>query len=499
MGLLDRVRGLLTRGIPAGVTVADGMAVTSASGVRGPARRGTRELIAGYREQPWLRAVTSRIARGVASVGWEVYARSASTFPEAVPMRSRQGPSGAYQDVTRAPAWRWGQERGVRDYQLASLDYSQRAARRRSLAESGHLREVPDHPALGVLANPNPFMTGRAALQLTQTWLDIKGEGFWLLSFGPDGMPNGFLPVPPHWVQSCPTDAQPYFRVSFSGLQVQLKPEAVIWFKDADPENPYGRGTGVAESLGDELETDEFAAKYLKAWFYNSGIPSMVLSFEGVQPDQLARAKEKYESEHRGYQNAHRTFFASGKMNAVRLDSSFRDQQIIDLRKLSRDTIAQVFAVPPELLGIIENSNRSTISAARFIYVLGVEWPRAEFLRTELQVQFLSRWDAALVLEVEVPLPDDEDRRLKVMQAQPTCFSMNEWRAEAGKSPLPEFDGKFPAGMPGQLPAEPDPEEETPAEDPELEAPEEEDAPPPPPATGEGRADPPWALRKVHG
>lgn len=482
MGLLDRVRGLLTRGIPAGVTVQDGLAVANNAGVRGPARRGTRELIAGYREQPWLRAVTSRIARGVASVGWEVYARGASPVPERAALRLRQGPGGAFRDVGRAPAWRWAVDRGVRDYRLASPDYTTRAARRRELAEAGLLREIPDHPALEVLACPNPFMTGRAALQVTQTWLDIKGEAFWLLDFGPDGMPQGYLPVPPHWVTQCPTDSQPFFRISFSGLQVQLPPKAVIWFRDPDPENPYGRGTGVAESLGDELETDEFAAKYLKAWFFNSGIPSMVLAFEGVQPDQLQRAKEKFESEHRGVANAHRTFFASGKMNAQRLDSSFRDQQIIDLRKLSRDTIAQVFAMPPELLGIIENSNRSTINAARFIYVLGVEWPRAEFLRTELQVQFLSLWDKALVLEAEVPVPDDEERRLKVMQSQPTCFSKNEWRAEAGHAPVPEFDGLYPAGMPGQAPTE-----EPPAEDnvPEIEAPEddgEDEAPPPPEA-----------------
>jgi hypothetical protein len=130
-----------------------------------------------------------------------------------------------------------------------------------------------------------------------------------------------------------------------------------------------------------------------------------------------------------------------------------------------------VWSVPPEILGIIENSNRSTISAARYIYVLGVEWPRAEFLRGEIQGQFISRWDPALVLEAEVAVPDDEDRRLAVMVAQPTCFSRNEWRAEAGHAPLPEFDGQFPDALPGQVIQEPatddDPGE---LESPEVEA-----------------------------
>jgi HK97 family phage portal protein len=453
MGFFDRVRGMFGMGpsVPSSVPVESGLAVTS-SGVRGPARRGTRELIAAYRDQPWLRAVTSRIARGVASVGWSVYARSVVPVATKAALRARQGPNGSFRDVAEAPLWRWGVDRGRADRLLGAADYGSRARRRRDLASAGELREICDHPALDVLACPNPFMTGRTALAMTQTWLDIKGEAFWLLDLGADGLPAGFLPVPPHWITQCPTDASPFFRISFSGLQLTVKPEAVIWFKDADPENPYGRGTGIAESLGDELETDEYAAKFIKAWFFNSALPSFIVAFEGAQPEQLKRAKEQWEADHRGAANAHRAHFASGKMNAQRLDASFRDQQLIDLRKLSRDTIAQVFAMPPELLGIIENSNRSTINAARFIYVLGVEWPRAEFLRSEIQLQFLSRWDPALTLEAEVSLPDDEDRRLAVMVAQPGAFALNEWRAEAGHSPLPEFDGVFPPlAQPGQV------------------------------------------------
>ena len=500
MGVLDRLRGLFraSPALPEGLTLKDGVVVSSSMGGRGAARRGTRELIVAYREQPWLRAVTSRIARGVASAGWCIYARAVEPTSARVGSRSRGGPNGTYRDVTTPPAWQWGRERGVRDVALASPDYERRARRRRELAETGHLRELPDHPALEVLAAPNPHMTGRAALQVTQIWLDIKGEAFWLLSFGTDGLPNGFLPLPPHWVTQTPTESQPYFRVSFGAVQLEVSPKAMIWFRDPDPENPYGRGTGVAESLGDELETDEFAAKYLKGWFFNNAMPSFIVSFEGAQAAEVTRAKEVWESEHRGYWNAHRAHFSTGKMNAVRLDASFRDQQIIDLRKLSRDNIVQVFAVPPELVGIIENSNRSTIDAARYIYALGVEWPRCEFLRAELQMQFLSRWDSALVLECEVSVPTDEDRRAGVMKSMPGAFSLNEWRGEAGYAPLPEFDGVFPPlAQPGQVPTSDGPETEADAEDDadaaELESPAVEGA-------EEGRAlkgDPPWAQQSL--
>jgi hypothetical protein len=456
MGVFDAIRSWFIRApaLPDGTKLDSGIVLPS--GGTGPARRGTRELIAAYKEQPWLRAVTSRIARGVASAGWCVYARSTRTSTEKATARTRRGPNGRFRDVATAPTWAWGHplERGVRDVQLAHGDLERRAARRRELAAAGQLREVPDHPALEVLARPNALLTGRAAMQLTQIWLDIKGEAFWLLSFDELGLPNGYYPLPPHWVTQLPTREDPFYSVNANTLQLRVKAEAMLWFRDPDPENPYGRGTGVAESLGDELETDEFSAKYLKNWFFNNAMPSFIVAFEGAQAAELKRAKEQWEADHRGYWNAHRAHFSSGKMNAVRLDASFRDQQISDLRKLSRDTVAQVFAMPPELIGIIEHSNRSTIGAAQYIYALGVEFPRCEFLRTELQAQYLSRWDSALALECEISVPDDEERRLNVLRALPGAFSVNEWRAEAGYEPLAQFEGVFPPlAQPGQEPA----------------------------------------------
>jgi HK97 family phage portal protein len=341
---------------------------------------------------------------------------------------------------------------------------------------------------LRLLARPNDAMTGQAALQLTQVWLDIKGEAFWLISFAADGTPAQLFPVPPHWVTSVPTTGANHFTVSVGGLQLKVEPKSVLWFRDLDPENPYGRGSGVAEALGDELETDEYAAKYIKTWFFNNATPSLIVSFEGATKPQLQEAMDAWEQKHRGTHNAHRTHFAGAKMNAVKLDTAFKDQQLVELRAAMRNTVIQVFGVPPECIGVIEDSNRATIDAADYMMMKGVEYPRVEFLRGELAHQLLPRYPGgdAAVLEAELTLPDDPGRRLEVMRAQGGAFTLNEWRAEAGHEPLRELDGQFPAAMPGQ--AEPgklaevekteDEEGQT-----ELE-----------PAEAE-RADPPWAKR----
>lgn len=494
MGLLSTMsgwfRGRSVEERAAGGTVGRGDLsagiLAPGAGGRGPPARGTRELIAAYREQPWLRAVTNRIARGVASMQWSVYVRASEPLPATGRL---------------APAWRWGTDRAVRDAALLSPNRDGRARRMAQLQRAGVLREVTDHPMLELLARPNEMMTGHTALQVTQVWLDIVGEAFWLVSYDAKGTPNGLWPVPPHWVTAVPTSAAPYFFISSGATQLRVEKEAVIWLRDVDPENPYGRGAGVAKALGDELETDEFAAKYLKAWFFNNATPSLLVSFEtNATPKQLEEARDKWEQAHRGVHNAHRTHFAAGKMNAVKLDTSFRDQQLLELRRMHRDTVIQVFGVPPECVGVIENSNRATIDAAGYMYAIGVEHPRAEFLRCELAFQLLPKFKGgfAALLECELSAPMDQTRRLEVMKAQPAGFLLNEFRLEAGYEPLPDLEGQFAAGMPGQSTGAAKPSS------PEAEVPEADDAEGEDDAETEqevesARMDPPWAkhLRRL--
>ena len=49
-----------------------------------------------------------------------------------------------------------------------------------------------------------------------------------------------------------------------------------------------------------------------------------------------------------------------------------------ELRSFERDAIIQTFNVPPELVGVIENSNRATIEAALTIMAIQVIVPRLE-------------------------------------------------------------------------------------------------------------------------
>ncbi len=459
MGVLTDIRLRLAQ-IVAGTKVHDIGAASAAavgltSGIFGitsgaAPRRGTRELMAAYRQLPWLSANARRISTAVASTQWKLH------LP---PVNG---------SAATSTMLRYG-----------SFDIRQ-AIYKKLQAKGGHLteplEEIHKHPFLDLLAHPNKALKGRQAIQMTQVWIDLKGEGYWVLDRNLAGMPIGAWPVPPHWITETPTKNRPTYRVSFKGWQGQIPETEVLAFRDPDPENPYVRGSGVAESLGDELDIDEYAAKHMKAWFYNKATPDMLIGVQGADRSHLEAAKRQWEHDHRGFFRAFRTHWHSGKIDVKQLQNTFADMQLVDVRKFERDAVQQVFGTPPEILGIVENSNRATIDAAEVIFARWVLVPRLDLLRAVLQEDLLSQFDRRLILDFESPIPADRTHMLDVAKAAPWALTRNEWRAMQGLPRDPEGDvylvplNLFPTPQ-GQEPVEPTLPGEPPPPEPEPDEP----------------------------
>jgi phage putative head morphogenesis protein, SPP1 gp7 family len=230
--------------------------------------------------------------------------------------------------------------------------------------------------------------------------------------------------------------------VSFRGWQGEIPESEMVWLRDPDLENPYGRGAGIAEALGDELETDEYAAKHTKTWFYNRAVPELLIGVEQGSEEELKRAKQRWEDEHRGFFRAYRSHWYRGKLDVTQLGQSFQNMQLVELRRFERDTIINVFGVPPEILGIVENSNRATIDASDYLFSRWVLVPRLEFLRAEMQERLVPMFDERLILDYESPVPEDREYNLNVARAAPYAVTVDEFRTMMGLEELPDGKGK---------------------------------------------------------
>jgi HK97 family phage portal protein len=429
-----------------------------------PPRRGTRELLVAYREMPWLRTIVSTCSDGVAGVCWRAY-------------RRKKG--GAV----------------IKDFSLRSAGYGARWPRMKALLSSGELEEVPDHPVLSLIENPNDALPGREVVKLIQTQLDVAGETFLMLE-RMGGVVVGFWPLPASWVIRIPDFRMPkaerYYTVSVAGKAMDIPASEIIHDRaELDPDDPLARGVGPGFSLGDELDTDEYIARFTKNAFFNNMLPAAVVSIEGLSDTNAPAVKAFQESLSRAYKgadNAGKALITSGKTTFARLDTPFKDIQLIELRKFLMNFTRMVYRVPPEILGDITNSNRATSLAAQEIFARQVVVPRAEHLRAMMQKWLVPLFGDDIILDYDSPVPEDREHSLKVFTARPEAFSYTEWRALASYRPDPNLQG-YPTLQPGQKPEDaPGAPEGEPDEPADSEEPVDENG---------VKADPPWASKPL--
>lgn len=375
-----------------------------------PPKRGTRQTLEAYSTMPWLRASTNKISRSVADTQWKVFA-----------VRGANG-------------------KARKDVRFSRVDHTKRSQFLKQYIQKGEAEEIIEHPLLDVLFNGNEFLAGSLNLQVLQLHLDLAGEGFLLKERDDLGVVRALWPVPPHWMSQIPTAGQDFFVIQWEGFHAKIPASEIIWLTDPDPAKPYERGSSGAKALADELETDEFAAKHTKAFFYNSARPDVIVSGENLSPEDTKRLEQSWLDRHQGFWKSFKPFFVSKSVTVKELSQDFKSMQLIDLRKFERDTIHQFWGIPPEILGITETSNRATIDAADFLFNKNVITPRVESLRTVLQNELVSEFDERIILDYESPVGEDRNYKLDVYKAAPWAFDINEWRELAGDEPKPDAE-----------------------------------------------------------
>lgn len=332
--------------------------------------------------------------------------------------------------------------------------------------------QILEHPMINLLNRPNPKMTGSILMFLTEVYLQLRGECGWLIEYNGLRAPAELWPVPPHWVADIPSASKPYFTVTpynLVGITMYIEPQDMIWFVEPDPVNPYSRGLGPADGIGDEVETDEYMAKWAKRFFFNDAKPPVVIQAPGADKPTADRLKEEWMERYAGYANAHKPAILPWDAKIQELGKPAREMDFVESRRFLRDTSNQHWMIPPEIMGIIENSNRATIDAADYLYCKGVLKPALDLIKDVIQMSLCPQFDEKLLFEFENVIPEDKEYKLKVANdgLKGGALEVDEWRQANGYDPLPNGRGKvlyvpisvIPTSDPaGEPPSEPPPE-----------------------------------------
>lgn len=378
-------------------------------------RRGAREVL--ERPSPWQAAAVGRLADAVANTPWMLFRRR----------NILDGMSRA--DMQKAIVPTKGIPRNTKQFS--------------TWLEDNDLERIKDHPVLTLLEKPNPINTGWEFWWTIMQHLGGPGETFLVKERNVGGTPVELWIVPPHEMKRTPTKKNPYFEVWKRGEAVprRIPPEDVIWLRVPDPSNPtHGRGKGTGMVLTQEADLDEEATGYMVNHFKRGAIPGLLIGVENASEDDLKNAKQRWLRDNQGSRNSSTVYFYSGDINVEKLDSSFKDLGIVQLRQHIRDTTIQLYGIPPEILGIIENSNRSTIDAADYLFARWGVFPRLMMIWWTLQMLLLPEFPNGdnLLLGFVNPIPEDKQFQLEVARSAPQTRTVNEWRDLQGLPPLEE-------------------------------------------------------------
>ena len=104
----------------------------------------------------------------------------------------------------------------------------------------------------------------------------------------------------------------------------------------------------MAEALADELDTDEFAAKFTKSFFFNRARPDLVIFRKDLDREEAKRLERDFVDKNRGFWRAFKPYFMPGELQIKELAANLRNIGLANLRAFERDMIVQVWGVPPE-------------------------------------------------------------------------------------------------------------------------------------------------------
>lgn len=317
------------------------------------------------------------------------------------------------------------------------------------IGEDGERQEVTSHPFLDFMDQPNPLyeMTSSAIWRLQAIFLMLKGEGYFIIERYSDGTPAELWPVPTHWVQMTPYQGNPFYQVrTTDGYMMNVSVDDMFVMRDLKPLDPYRRGLGQAEALADEVETDEYAAKFQKKFFYNDATPGIVISMPGANDDQQTRFLAKWDERLRGPNKSHRPITIGGPPGSpaavTKLADNMKDMDMINGRTFTRDAVLEHFGVPREIMGITQNSNRATADAAQYIYAKNVLMPKLKNRQDAINRQLLPAYGEDLEWEFDDIIPHDQEfeKAVALDGWNNGLLTKNEAREKLGMEPAKNGD-----------------------------------------------------------
>ena len=304
---------------------------------------------------------------------------------------------------------------------------------------------IEKHEIYDLLENPCPAdrdLNGWTIRYFVFACYTLVGEAYLLKVRDKMGRVIGLQPVSPSWVIQTPTVNQRFWEIypfgTAGGNSIKVPVEDVVSFKDIDLNDPYGRGRGTSEAIGDEIQSDEYASKYAKNLFFNDATPSAIIYAPQGDKETADQIKQSWLQKMAGYRHAKEPMVLTGEGSRFeKISQTPTELDFVESRKFLRDNSNEHFHIPPEIMGILQNSNRSTIDSAEYLLNKNV---LADYLRMfERVINNQLLWEdfdkeRKFILHHENNVSEDIAQKLQIANdgLSRGTLTVNDWRIAMG-------------------------------------------------------------------
>ena len=303
---------------------------------------------------------------------------------------------------------------------------------------------IENHEIYDLLENPCPAdreLTGWTIRYFVFACYKLVGEGY-LLKVRDGNKIVALQPVAPSWVIHTPTVNERFWQIypfgTAGGNSIVVPVEDVICFKDIDLNDPYGRGRGTSEAIGDEIQSDEYASKYAKNLFFNDATPSAIIYAPQGTKETADQIKQSWLQKMAGFRHAKEPMVLTGEGSKFeKISQTPTELDFVESRRFLRDNANEHYHIPPEILGILQNSNRSTIDSAEYLLNKNVLADDLRMFERVINTQLL--WEdfdkeRKLILHHENNIAEDIAQKLQILNAglEKGVLTVNDWRIGMG-------------------------------------------------------------------
>lgn len=316
-------------------------------------------------------------------------------------------------------------------------------------------QRLESHPLLTLMRNPNPQQGMACFMEGLTAYLLLAGNVY-IEAVAPSQEPLELYLLRPDRVMVIPgrSGTPEAFQYTFAGRSIHIPVDPlngqsrVLHIKTFNPLNDW-YGMSPIEAAAHAIDQHNAVAAHNLFLLQNGGRPSGALRLRPgpggdiLSEEQRQRLRDELKESIEGSHNSGRILILEGDFEWKEMGLSPKDLDFIEGKYLSAREIAQVYGVPPMLVGVPGESTFSNYKEARYHLWEDTILPYLEIIKSEFNQWLAPQFEDDLFFEYDtdsIPALAPKREALWGKIEKASFLTINEKRSLVGYSPIPNGD-----------------------------------------------------------